>query len=75
MSIKDARTGVPVDWSDPEEASLQAKIDVLRNMVANNPISYSEKEELVKKHLSGEASRARAEQEAKAKAPTPKWKI
>lgn len=75
MSIKDLRTGAPVDWSDPEEASLQAKIDVLRNMIAGNPMSYSEKEELVKKHLSGEASRAKAEQDEKAKALAKKWKI
>ena len=75
MSIKDARPGVPVDWNDPEEASLQAKIDVLRNMIGGNPMTYSEKDELVKKHLSDEARCAQAERDAKEKGFGKKWKI
>lgn len=73
MSIKNVRSGVPVDWGDAGEASLQAKIDVLRNMIAGNPMTYSEKDELVKEQLSCMARRASAEQNAKT--PAKKWKI
>ncbi len=75
MSIKDAHTAVPVDWSDREQASLQAKIDVLRNMINGNPMTYSEKEEMVKKHLSDETRRAGAKLDAKVKDLAKKWKI
>lgn len=51
--------GAPIDWSDPEQAATQAKIDVLRNMVSHNPMSYSEKEELVRHRLADEATRAK----------------
>lgn len=51
--------GAPIDWSDPQQAASQAKIDVLRNMLSHNPMSYSEKEELVRHHLADETNRAK----------------
>jgi hypothetical protein len=75
VSIKDAHTVAPVDWNDPEQAALQAKLDVLRNMINSNPMTYSEKDELVKKHLADEARRAEARLDAKAKGLGRKWKI
>ena len=44
---------------------MQAKIDVMRDMISHNPMSYSEKEELVRHHLADE--KRRAEQEARDK--------
>ncbi len=52
MSLKDIRSGAPVDWSDPEQASVQARIDVLREISTHTSMSYSEKEKLVRKQLS-----------------------
>ena len=65
MSYHGARSGAPVDWSDPQQVTAQAKLDVLRNMISHNPMSYSEKEELVRHHLADE--KRRAEQEARDK--------
>ena len=75
MPHKSARSGAPIDWSDPEQAATQAKIDVLRNMISYNPMSYSEKEELVRKRLADEATRA--DQTARGKKDNPKkdWDI
>ena len=58
MSQKGARSGAPIDWSDPEQAATQARIDVLRNMISHNPMSYSEKEEVVRQRMADEAKRA-----------------
>ena len=58
MSHKGARSGAPIDWSDPEQAAAQARIDVLRNMISHNPMSYSEKEEVVRQRMADEAKRA-----------------
>lgn len=55
MSLKDVRSSAPVDWNDPDQACAQAKIDLLRNMISRNPMSYSEKEELVRKRMADEA--------------------
>jgi hypothetical protein len=57
VSHKGARSGAPIDWSDPEQAATQAKIDVLRNMISHNPMSYSEKEDIVRRRLADEAHR------------------
>ena len=65
MSHKGARSGAPIDWSDPEQAAAQARIDVLRNMMSCNPMSYSEKEEVVRQRMADEAKRA--EQTARVK--------
>ena len=58
MSHKGARSGAPIDWSDPEQAAAQARIDVLRKMMSCNPMSYSEKEEVVRQRMADEAKRA-----------------
>jgi len=58
VSHKGARSGAPIDWSDPEQAAAQARIDVLRNMISHNPMSYSEKEEVVRQRMADEAKRA-----------------
>ena len=58
-------SGAPVDWSDPQQVAAQAKLDVLRNMISHNPMSYSEKEEFVRRRLADE--KRRAEQEARGK--------
>ena len=58
MSQKGARSGAPIDWSDPEQAATQAKIDVLRNMISHNPMSFSEKEDIVRRRLADETHRA-----------------
>lgn len=65
----------PIDWSDPEQAVAQVKIDLLRSMLASNPMSYSEKEELVRKQLADEARREQAEHSAKANPTGKKWDI
>ena len=57
MSYHGARSGAPIDWSDPEQAATQAKIDVLRNMISHNPMSYSEKDEMVRVQMKDEARR------------------
>lgn len=57
MTHKGDRSGAPIDWSDPEQAATQARIDVLRNMMSHNPLSYSEKEELVRGRLADETRR------------------
>ena len=65
----------PIDWNDPEQAAAQVKIDLLRSMFASNPMSYSEKEELVRKQLADEARREEAEQSAKVNPTGKKWDI
>ena len=65
----------PIDWDDPEQAAAQVKIDLLRNMLSCNPMSYSEKEELVRKQLAEEARREEAEQAARMKPSGTKWDI
>ena len=65
----------PIDWSDPEQAAAQVKIDLLRNLLASNPMSYSEKEELVRKQLAEDARREQAEQAARLNSPGKKWDI
>ena len=65
----------PIDWDDPEQAAAQVKIDLLRNMLACNPMSYSEKEELIRKQLAEEAHREEAEQAARSNPAGKKWDI
>ncbi len=67
-------SGAPIDWNDPEQAATQAKIDVLRNMMSHNPMSYPEKEELVRHHLAQEQQRAQNEQAGQAN-PRKNWDI
>ena len=57
MSAKGARSGAPVDWKDPEQAAAQVKIDALYNMISRNPMSYSEKDEFVRKGLADDKAR------------------
>lgn len=65
----------PIDWSDPEQAAAQVKIDLLRNLLASSPMSYSEKEELVRKQLADEARREEAAQSARSNPAGKKWDI
>ncbi|MEN6419720.1 MAG: hypothetical protein ABFC73_12455 [Clostridiaceae bacterium] len=65
----------PIDWSDPEQAAAQVKIDLLRNLLASSPMSYSEKEELVRKQLADEARREEAVQSARSNPAGKKWDI
>ena len=58
MPHKSVRSGAPIDWSDPEQAATQARIDVLRNMISRNPMSYSEKDGFVRRSLADETTRA-----------------
>lgn len=74
MSHRGIHSGVPVDWSDPEQASVQAKIDVLRGMISHNPMSYSEKDEMVRAQLKDQARRAELDKAAE-KEPKHKWDI
>lgn len=37
---------------------MQAKIDVMREMISHNPMSYSEKDELVRRGLADQSRRA-----------------
>ena len=74
MSHRGIHSGVPVDWSDPEQASVQAKIDVLRGMISHNPMSYSEKDEMVRAQMKDQARREEADKNAKKK-PREKWDI
>jgi len=57
VSHRDVHSNVGIDWSDPEQAALQAKIDTLRGMIAHNPMSYSEKDEVVRAQLKDQARR------------------
>ena len=75
MSQKGARSGAPIDWSDPEQAATQAKIDVLRNMISHNPMSYSEKEGIVRSRLADESKRAEETTRAKRDNPKKNWDI
>ena len=40
---------------------MQAKIDVMRDMISHNPMSYSEKEELVRQRLASSARDEKSE--------------
>lgn len=75
MSHKGARSGAPIDWSDPEQAAAQARIDVLRNMISHNPMSYSEKEEVVRQRMADEAKRAELTTRAKQDNTKKDWDI
>lgn len=74
MSHRGIHSGVPIDWSDPEQASLQAKIDMLRGMISHNPMSYSEKDELVRAQMKDQARRADQDKAAQ-KEPKKNWDI
>ena len=74
MSHRDVHPNVPIDWSDPEQAALQAKIDVLRGMISHNPMSYSEKNEMIRAQMKDRARREEANENAKKK-PREKWDI
>ena len=75
MSYHGARSGAPVDWSDPEQAAAQTKIDVLRNMVSHSPLSYSEKEERVRRRLAEELHQTERNATSGAKEPRKNWDI
>lgn len=75
MSHNGARSGAPVDWSDPEQAAAQARIDALRNMISQNPMSYSEKEEIVRHRMADETKRAEETSRAKRDNPRKNWDI
>ena len=75
MSYHGARSGAPIDWSDPEQAAAQAKIDVLRNMVSHSPLSYSEKEEQVPRRMAEEQHQAERNTMPGAKKPRKNWDI
>ena len=75
MSYHGARSGAPIDWSDPEQAATQAKIDVLRNMISHNPMSYSDKEDQVRRHLAQELHQAERNATPNAKEPRKNWDI
>ena len=64
-----------IDWSDPEQAALQAKIDVYRNMIACNPMSYSEKDEVVRLQMADQARRMEASRSSDMKAAKKNWDI
>ena len=76
MFYRGACSHTAIDWSDPEQASMQAKIDVMREMISHNPMSYSEKDGLVRRGLADQSRRA--EETTKAAAQTSKrgkWDI
>lgn len=75
MSYHGARSGAPIDWSDPEQAATQAKIDVLRNMISHNPMSYSDKEDQVRRHLAQELHQAERNTTEKIAQPRKNWDI
>ena len=58
MFYRGACSHTAIDWSDPDQASMQAKIDVMREMISHNPMSYSEKDELVRRGLADQSRRA-----------------
>ena len=58
MFYRGACSHTAIDWSDPDQASMQAKIDVMRNMISHNPMSYSEKDGLVRIHMADQSRRA-----------------
>ena len=75
MLTKSGVSHTVIDWADPEQASLQAKIDVMRNMITRNPMSYSEKDELVRMHLAEQAKRAEEKSAAARKDHRNGWDI
>ena len=74
VSHRDVHSNVGIDWSDPEQAATQAKIDTLRGMISHNPLSYSEKDEMVRAQMKDQARREEADKSAKKK-PREKWDI
>ena len=55
---------------------MQAKIDVMRNMISHNPMSYSEKDGLVRIHMADQSRRADETSKAVAEAAKRgKWDI
>ena len=74
VSHRDVHPNVGIDWSDPEQAALQAKIDTLRGMSSHYPMSYSEKDETVRAQMKDQARREEADKNAKKK-PREKWDI
>lgn len=65
-----------IDWFDPEQASLQARIDAMREMMSHNPMSYAEKDELVRLHMADQSRRAEETSKAVAEATKRgKWDI
>ena len=76
MFYRGASSHTAIDWSDPDQASMQAKIDVMREMISRNPMSYSEKDGLVRLHLADESRRADETSKAVAEAAKRgKWDI
>ena len=70
-----ARHDSAIDWSDPEQAALQAKMDIYRNLIACNPMSYSEKDEVVRMQLVDQARRIEASRSSGAKEAKKNWDI
>jgi len=55
---------------------MQAKIDVMREMISHNPMSYSEKDGLVRLHLADQSRRAEETSKTAAQATKRgKWDI
>ena len=76
MFYRGACSHTAIDWSDPEQTSMQAKIDVMRNMISHNPMSYSEKDGLVRMHLADQVRRTEEADRAAAQATKRgKWDI
>ena len=76
MVYRGACSHTAIDWSDPDQASMQAKIDVMRDMISRNPMSYSEKDELVRIHMADQSRRADETSKAVAEvAKRGKWDI
>jgi hypothetical protein len=62
VSFSNARYDASFNLNDPEQAAIQAKIDILRSMHADNPLTCREKDGLVKTQVA-EHSRAVREME------------
>ena len=75
MFYRGACSHSAIDWSDPEQAALQAKMDVYRNMIAYNPMSYSEKDEVVRMQLVDQARRIEASRTSGANEAKKNWDI
>lgn len=55
VSFSNTRHDSSFNLNDPEQAALQAKIDILRSMHADNPLTYREKDDMVKTQVAGHA--------------------
>ena len=75
MSHKGSRSASPIDWNDPEQAATQARIDALYDMLSHNPMSYSDKEELVRKSIADEAKRSGQAARERKENPKKDWDI